>query len=472
MNLVVRYNSSRRTKLQSLKKYVKNIFFISLLLWMIPLNFFAQTLPEFKVTVYDTSSSGYYFFTPIKKGLGIVKYNPIQMIVDKNGDLVYYKEFPLKSSIGDFKLQKNRLMSYNYMDNYLLMDSTFTIVDSIACKNGIKHDVHDVQILENGNFLLLGYENIEMDLTAYTFFKHTGAAGNSKAIVKCGVIQEQDKNKKVLFEWHSKNYFSFGEVDPRYLDDPQNVDWTHFNAVEMDSDGNILVSSKYFNEITKINKTTGDIMWRLGGKANQFTFVNDSIMFMGQHDIRRNKNGNIRLFDNGCAKSPFHPAIAKEYQINEETKTATLVWNYVYNSSLYSQSMGNIQYYENGNRLINYGQLDGTTTLFTVVKPSNEKVVECSFKDSLRSYRSYHYTSLPWDLHRPQITCRKMNGKYYLDAGSGYASYKWSNGATTQLIPITTTGKYFVLVPKGLGGFLYSEPFLVTAVSKPSKKKK
>ena len=38
----------------------------------------------------------------------------------------------------------------------------------------------------------------------------------------------------------------------------------------------LMISSRHLNEITKISRTTGDIIWRFGGKNNQFTFVNDT----------------------------------------------------------------------------------------------------------------------------------------------------------------------------------------------------
>ena len=73
------------------------------------------------------------------------------------------------------------------------------------------------------------------------------------------------------------------------------------------------------------NRNTGAIIWRLGGKNNQFSFINDTIGFSHQHAIRRLENGNISLFDNGNYHSPpFSRAI--EYSLNENNKTATLVW--------------------------------------------------------------------------------------------------------------------------------------------------
>ena len=38
-------------------------------------------------------------------------------------------------------------------------------------------------------------------------------------------------------------------------------------------DGHILLSSRRLSEITKINRQSGKIIWRLGGANNQFKFV-------------------------------------------------------------------------------------------------------------------------------------------------------------------------------------------------------
>ncbi len=366
-----------------------------------------QSYPSFTATIYDSLSSGYYFLAPLPLGVGTPINTPSQMIIDHNANVVYYKSVGSAINIGDFKIQEAiGQISYSTANKFRLMDSSFTIIDSVRCKAGIIPDDHDMQVLPNGHFLLIGYENVTMDLSSYNLFSGTGAPGSTTATVRFGVIQEQDANKNIVFEWHSKDYFSFVDMDTKWLSSPTFVDFTHFNAVELDTDGNILVSSRHLNEITKINRTTGAVMWRLGGNANQFTFTNDTEMFKAQHDIRRITNGNITLFDNGEPGVPFHPATAKEYQLDETTLTATLVWSYVNEPSIYSTAMGNVQRHANGNTLINYGWYRGSNTLFTVVNPSGAKVFELSFPDSLRSYRSFYYPTLPFELTRPTILYR------------------------------------------------------------------
>ena len=84
-----------------------------------------------------------------------------------------------------------------------------------------------------------------------------------------------------------------------------NVDWTHANAITIDPwDNNYLVSLRCFCQILKISRTTGDVIWRLGGVSNDFTFIGENptnapYYFIGQHNIHGMTNGNIMLFDNG-----------------------------------------------------------------------------------------------------------------------------------------------------------------------------
>ena len=93
----------------------------------------------------------------------------------------------------------------------------------------------------------------------------------------------------------------------------------------------------------------------MGGKHNEFTFVNDSIGFSHQHAIRRFANGHLMLFDNGN----FHAlqfSRAMEYAVDESLKTASLVWQYRHSpADIYGQAMGYAQRLDNGNTLIGWG---------------------------------------------------------------------------------------------------------------------
>ncbi|MGH2570547.1 MAG: aryl-sulfate sulfotransferase, partial [bacterium] len=171
------------------------------------------------------------------------------------------------------------------------------------------------------------------------------------------------------------------------------VDYVHSNALEGDADGSWLLSDRHMDQITKIDRTTGEVLWRLGGTRNAFVFVgdiDDSTGFSRQHDIRRLENGHVTLYDNGNFHSPrFSRAV--EYELDEYAYTATLVWQYRNAPDTFGGFMGSVQRLPNGNTLIGWG---GTRPTATEVRPDGTKAHELDLGGSFFSYRALRF---PWD---------------------------------------------------------------------------
>ncbi|MFC2151678.1 aryl-sulfate sulfotransferase [Bacteroidota bacterium] len=295
-----------------------------------------------------------------------------------------------------FTLQKNGYLTFWNNKNFYMLDSTYSVIDSFACGNGYNADWHELQVLENGHAFLMAYD-------VQTFA--TNELDDSIKIEGL-VIQEIDKNKNVIFQWRSFDHFDIGDygVDTSLT----HTIFIHGNAIEVDFDGHILVSLRAMDQIIKIDRTTGDIIWRLGGVKNEFTFIND-VGFCKQHDIRRLPNGNITLYDNGTCHTP-QISKAKEYTIDEINKTATLVWEYEHPEKYWASSMGNVQRLDNGNTFINWGQiiLNSTDTSIkevdviskiTEVRPDKSIAYELTFDTYFHLvYRSYRFE---WDVPPP-----------------------------------------------------------------------
>src|SRR5262249_16355519 len=136
------------------------------------------------------------------------------------------------------------------------------------------------------------------------------------------------------------------------------IDLTHMNSIDQAADGNIIVSMRHLDQVDKIDVSTGDFIWRLGGVKNEFTFINDPLRFNYQHDSRRLPNGHLNVFDNNNWGIP-EVSYAKEYQLDEVNKKAKLVWSYshpeVNGSVPYSVAMGSVQRLRNGNTMIAWG---------------------------------------------------------------------------------------------------------------------
>lgn len=417
--------------------------------------------PGYTVTCLPGAPGGYYLMSVQKPNVTATNSASYNMILDSKGDVVYFKRFSAAQKTGDFKVQPDGRFSYFSKGRHYLLDGRFVIVDSVSCGDSLTPDSHELQVLPNGNYLILATENIVMDLSRYRWFKKKRLEGSTTATVQSGVILELDRHRNVVFRWRARDHFHFAEVDTFYLYDPEKVDWTHFNAVQKDTRGNYLLSVRNFNEVTLINGRNGSIVWRLGGKKNQFTFINDTL-FIGQHQPRLVGPAAVLLYDNGRAVHPFHPASAKLYKLDTKKRTTNLDWEFTKSLEAHSSiGWGNVQSITSQHYLVNYGNSNSLPELFEVIGKSGKAVMTVCFSDSLRSFRVYHYTQVPITLARPVITSFVKDGVTWLDAGAGGGEYYWSDGSTGRMIQAKGRSSYFVWTALSDGGYIVSKPFMV-----------
>jgi hypothetical protein len=343
--------------------------------------------PQLTVTVNNNPAEGYLFLAPFSTSSYLI-------ITNNNGSIFWFSNPTWWS--GDFKKQPNGHLTYwdGNVAKHFEMDENYNIVDTFYCGNGYSADIHELRVLNNRHAFLMAYDTQTVDMS------HIVQGGNPNASVIGLIIQEIDENNNVVFQWRSWDHIPITDALHENLLAPV-IDYVHGNALEIDNDSNILLSSRHLDEITKINRTTGDIIWRLGGLENQFTFVNDTLGFNYQHAVRRISNGNITIFDNGNWHNP-HFSRAVEYSIDEINKTATLVWEYRHNPSIFSGFMGYVQRLDNGNTLISWG---GANPTVTEVTPDGTVVFEATYPAGVYTYRAYKF-----DWNNP-VAVHQGNGK-------------------------------------------------------------
>jgi hypothetical protein len=337
------------------------------------------SFPKLNITTDSITAPGYLFLANFVWISGPVS-TPYLMILDNSGTPYFYRQ--LSTTAIDFDMQPNGHLTYFDEEGWMFyeMDSSYTIVNSYQCGNGYVTDDHELRLLPNGHALLIGDDEEIVDMSKIV------PNGNPNAVVSGIIIQELDQAKNVVFQWRSWDHFQITDATHEDLTAAA-IDYVHSNALELDGDGNILLSSRHLDEITKIDRSTGNTIWRMGGKNNQFTFVNDSIGYSHQHAVRRLANGNLTLFDNGNFHTPpFSRAV--EYQVDEVNKIATLVWQYRNNPDYVSVAMGYVQRLANGNTLIGWG---ATNPSVTEVTSDGKKVYEMSLPDQVVSYRAFRY---------------------------------------------------------------------------------
>jgi hypothetical protein len=337
--------------------------------------------------------------------------------ITSDGDSIYQKRMGFAD---DFKqLRKGYFGVYNGdYGRFDMLDSNFNLIEKYYPANGYSADNHEFQVLEDGHAFIIAQEYLTVDMTVYD------PDYSSNATVFGTIIQEFDENKTLVFEWRSFDHVDILEAWHENLA-ASYIDFMHTNALEIDNDGHLLASHRHLDQITKIDRNTGEFIWRLGGMMNEFTFIDDPEKFSYQHDIRRIANGNITLFDNGNY-NPGGYSSAKEYELDEVNKTATLVWSYSRANNnggyLLYFAMGSMQRLSNGNSFINWGwRGNADNPSITEVTPDGEIVWELylTSNKNMVAYRShkYDYTACA----RP--TFQKMRS---VNVTSNSASLKWS----------------------------------------------
>jgi hypothetical protein len=348
--------------------------------------------PEITVSTLHDPAPGYIFMSNFTFDTTIEN-TPYLMVLDNSGWPVH--ALPAENALNlDFKLQPDGFVTYNDMAHFIRLDPGLAPVDTFRAGNGWFTDSHELRILPDGHALLLGWRVRISDMTGY--------GGWPFAMLQDYVIQEVDADGNVYWEWSTADHFSIADATRDIDRTSLFIDWVHCNAIEIDTDGNILLSSRHLDEITKIDRTTGEIVWRLGGREcrnNQFVFIDDlqeeggDTLFYGfshQHGVRRLENGNILLFDNGNLKDPPYTRVV-EYMLDEVEKTATRVWEYRHTPGIFSSEMGFAQRLANGNTLIGWGGNHTSGVAVTEVTPDGETAFELSMPDEILSYRAFRY---------------------------------------------------------------------------------
>ena len=234
---------------------------------------------------------------------------------------------------------------------------------------GVPLDTHELRLLPNGNYMLTSYPILSgVDLTGLATY------GPNSKIIDC-VVQEVDPQGNLVWEWRGSDH-----IDPvRESTVPAGttfVDVFHCNSVDVNSNGDVLVSFRNADTLYFISKATGDIVWKLGGTAYSkdgaqiITIQGDpETAFYRQHDARFRPNGtatvfNVSLFDDHSPLPNSNvpgPARGVEYQIDLTNGTATVVWQYQGAAS--TGALGSFRRYADGTNLICWGFSNGTDNL-------------------------------------------------------------------------------------------------------------
>ena len=285
-------------------------------------------------------SSGYVVFASGRYGL----------VIDNTGRVVWYRHFPNGAGLNFMAQPTGHYVARpptpetGDVEPWLELDALGNVIRTLSCVAGLQPRPHDIILEADGRYRLLCDETRTMDLTAF--------GGVANARVTGTVVQHISATGELLFQWSPFDHFQITDVDAAERSGA-NVNWTHGNALDVDGDGNLLVSFRNLGEITKIDGRTGAVIWRLGGRRNQFAFYDTAMpAFSRQHGVRACAPGTLLILDNvGDPRA----SRAERYVLDEAARTARLVQAYASASSVVTEIGGSVQSLPDGRTLVSFG---------------------------------------------------------------------------------------------------------------------
>jgi hypothetical protein len=306
--------------------------------------------------------------------------------VDNSGQPIW--ENPLAGKVTtNFRVQRYRgepvltwwegLIEYGHgVGEYVIADASYRTVRRVQAAHGLRGDLHEFVITPRDTALLTSYVITGADLSS--------VGGSRKGTIQDAIFQEIDlASGRVLLEWHSLDRIPLQES---YAPVEANWDFFHINSVDLDNDGNLLVSSRSTHTVYKLDRS-GAIVWRLGGKHSDFEMASGS-NFAWQHDARRQPDGTLTIFDNGATPAVEKLSRGLILDVDEQAMTATLLRQYTHPKIL-SGSQGSMQLLTNGNVFIGWGEVPRVSEF----ERSGRLVFDAVLGKQYQSYRAFR---LPW----------------------------------------------------------------------------
>jgi hypothetical protein len=352
-----------------------------------------------------TLQPGYYLAGTLLSVGGFTGY---AMILDQNGVPVWYFAQPDGRPVLDVDEVVPGSISFSFQAAATnpvnsTPDTPFTVVNPSSPSQtttlgpmDYHTDNHDLQRTPDGNYVVIAYlDTPGIDLTGLTCANGAEAGCNGNALGPNSTIQDCaivkfDSSGHEQFSWLASKHFDPANVTT-YIDTGYGqkiYDVFHCNSVDVDpSNGNYLVSGRQMDSVFYVDGTSGDVLWKLGGKPHSkdpgTVFVSiptPKDAFHQQHDARLLKGwapgchggtGQVSVFDDETAPTGSGNARGAVYDVvvggsgatgcasgapdggAPPSGTAKLVLSYP--GMAESQLGGSVRFYEDGSRVVSWG---------------------------------------------------------------------------------------------------------------------
>jgi hypothetical protein len=354
-----------------------------------------RTRPDLRpptIRVYAGSSDaadGYIFVSPKKEPGGRAPSQDAPLILDGSGEPVWFH--PLRRDVDAFNFGVQTYggepvltwwMGHHTaygQGEYVVADHAYNEITRVKAGNGLEGDHHEFLITPEETALLTVYSEVPMDLSS--------VGGPVDGTLVEGIAQEVDiETGEVLFEWHSLDHVGLEESYFHPSPNPDSpFDYFHINSIDPYPDGYLTISARRTSAVYKVDRATGEVVWRLGGKESDFE-MGEGTRTYWQHDARRHPDGRISIFDNATTGEPSRAIVV---EVDEVAMKATLIAEYARPDRLLAETQGNVQVLPDGNVFVGWG----SEPYFSEFSRDGRLLFDASFPPAVESYRAFRF---PW----------------------------------------------------------------------------
>jgi Arylsulfotransferase (ASST) len=316
------------------------------------------------------------------------------LIVDADGEPIWFRPLPSPTWASNFSVSRYKgqpvlgwwegevqtPLGYGRGEG-VIVDRSYRELARVRAVGGHTMDVHEFQVTPEGTALFTCYPRIvAADLS--------GLGGPQRGRVLESIFQEVDiRTGRLLLEWRSLDHIPLSE-SYRSLDHP--YDYLHLNSIDVTPDGQLLVSARHTFALYKLDRATGEVIWRLGGKRSDFA-LGPGARFSWQHDARQLDERTVTLFDNG-SDGPVKTAPDSRVIVlglDDVALTVRLQQAYHFSPGLLSSAMGSAQRLPGGGMLVGWG----TQPYVSEFTADGVTVAGATMPAGQQSYRTFRQ---PW----------------------------------------------------------------------------
>jgi Arylsulfotransferase (ASST) len=282
------------------------------------------------------------------------------LIYTPQGQLVWFQHLSGETTAEDLNVQsyqghrvltwwKGRVLSLGFgQGEDLVMNSRYQVIAHVAGGNGLKADLHEFRLAPHDVAYVTAYNPMLCDLRP--------AGGKADGTITDVAMQAIDIHSGLVrWEWHSLDHVKAAESEVEVPSNANPWDYFHLNSIDLQPNGNLLLSARSTWAGYDVEAPSGRIRWRLGGNHSSFQ-MGRGTETAWQHDARVRSDGTVTFFDDGS-----NPPIHKQSRgiviaLDEQAHTARLVKSYEHaNPQMLAASQGNMQTLGSGSVLIGYG---------------------------------------------------------------------------------------------------------------------